>query len=294
MAYRLLQQEGVGEAAPRIATEQVELALEGLRDPDADRDEAIHDARKRLKQTRAVLRLVQMGLDEQTYQRDNVTLRDAGRLLSNARDAWVRVETLDRLIDHFRHLLGPGAYATTRAQLLEEYRAIVGGEVPAAALDALEEARLRIRAWAPSGDGLLAKGLEHTYRRGRDALRAAERETTTEQLHEWRKRVKDLSYQLRLVVPAWPGHLGALAEEAHRLSDLLGDDHDLGLFEDEVLDRTSLFDTPAGRDILADLVAQRRAELQTTALRLGGLLYVEKPKAFACRLAAIHRAWRTS
>ncbi len=46
-------------------------------------------------------------------------------------------------------------------------------------------------------------------------------------MHEWRKRVKDLWYHVTLLQDAWRPVMSALADEAHELSDRLGDEHDL-------------------------------------------------------------------
>ncbi|HKN40971.1 MAG TPA: CHAD domain-containing protein [Acidimicrobiia bacterium] len=63
-----------------------------------DPDEAAHDARKRAKKLRALLRLVRPELGDDVYRRENRALRDAARRLSPVRDAWVLVETLDGLV----------------------------------------------------------------------------------------------------------------------------------------------------------------------------------------------------
>jgi CHAD domain-containing protein len=40
-----------------------------------------------------------------------------------------------------------------------------------------------------------------------------------EHLHEWRKRMKDLGYQVRLLTPIGPGILEDLADELEQLAD---------------------------------------------------------------------------
>ena len=50
-------------------------------------DQAIHDARKRIKKARAGLRLLRAGMSAREYRRENESLRDAGRLLSPVRDS---------------------------------------------------------------------------------------------------------------------------------------------------------------------------------------------------------------
>ena len=58
MSYRLEPQEPLGAGIKRIAREQIDQALEQLTANPENRDEAVHDARKRFKKIRAALRLV--------------------------------------------------------------------------------------------------------------------------------------------------------------------------------------------------------------------------------------------
>ena len=99
----------------------------------------------------------------------------------------------------------------------------------------LATGRARVDALPLGGDGweLIAPGLHRSYRRGRKRLRAVEEEASVTNLHELRKRVKDLTYQLRLIRDVDRAMLEPLADHAHGLSDHLGDDHDLALLREE-------------------------------------------------------------
>ena len=101
----------------------------------------------------------------------------------------------------------------------------------AGVIEALRAAELRVEAWPLDGadwETVLA-GVARAYARGRDAFAVARATPEPELLHAWRKRAKDLWYHQRLLAPAWPDVLGAQAEAAHALSELLGDDHDLAV-----------------------------------------------------------------
>ncbi|HTU85828.1 MAG TPA: CHAD domain-containing protein [Solirubrobacteraceae bacterium] len=74
------------------------------------------------------------------------------------------------------------------------------------------------------------------HRRGRRAFERARREGTDASFHERRKRTKDLWYYLRLLKPTAPGIIGGHADDAHTLSDLLGDVHDLAVLRDALVD----------------------------------------------------------
>jgi hypothetical protein len=172
---------------------------------------------------------------------------------------------------------------------LERHRSDAGREGAAGEVIAvLEEARDRVGEWPVERDGFeaLEGGLRRIYRRGRRAWRAVEDEPTTENLHEWRKRGKDHWYHLTLLRDSWPAVLGTTADEAHALSDRLGEDHDLAVLHGWAHEHGSELER------FDEAVERRRAELQADALTLGRRLYAERPRAFVARLAGYWLAWR--
>ena len=78
----------------------------------------------------------------------------------------------------------------------------------------------------------LAPGFERIYRRGRKAYRRAQEQPSTENLHELRKRSKDLWYAGQVVRPASPKRLKAISKDAKVVSELIGEEHDLALLAD--------------------------------------------------------------
>ncbi len=122
------------------------------------------------------------------------------------------------------------------------------------------------------------------YGRGREEFLACRREPTVDGLHEWRKRVKDLWYHAKLLESTFPAMWLALGDAAHDLSDLLGDDHDLGVLAERIGEQPWPVSVDADRFV--GFCHERRAELQQDAFALGARLYAEKPKAFARRARA--------
>jgi len=107
--------------------------------------------------------------------------------------------------------------------------------------------------------------------------------------------VKDLWYHLLLLQESWKPVLSALADEAHELSDRLGDEHDLTVLGEWAHRHTAELngDDPAlrGFDVL---LQNRRTELQQDAFEYGARLYADKPAVFVARLEGWWEAARRS
>jgi CHAD domain-containing protein len=287
-AFRLKDGEPVPKGIARIARGRIDHAIDELEGrSDSSPEEAVHEARKDMKKLRAVVRLVRAEIGDDVYRRENALFRDAGRELSSVRDADVMLGSLAKLEAE----LPPKAVGDLR-QALEAHRlrTAAGARVQASrqVVEMLANARRRVGRWPLDDDGfdLVAGGLERVYRRGRRDFRIARAEPTTENLHEWRKRVKDLWYHLSILRDTWRPVMEALADEAHTVSERVGDDHDLA-----VLLACAEENVPDAAEALAGPVERRRASLQAEAFSVGARLYADKPGAFMRRL---ERWWDAS
>jgi CHAD domain-containing protein len=293
--YRLRRRDPLGYGVRRVARGRLDSAVERLRDGEVDEVEAVHEARKDLKKLRSALRLVRPVLGDDVYGRENARYREAARRLSNVRDDQALAETVEALEERFVDAQPPGGWKPIARALARS-----DGADPAE-LDRLREraaaeievGRRELESLSLPGDGfeVVRPGLQRAYSRGRKRMAEAESDPTDEHLHEFRKRSKDLWYHARLLRPAWRPVLAPLADQAHELSDRLGDDHDLVVLR-ERLDAPGIAFTAEQREYLDDLIERRRRELQAEAFALGARVYAEKPKAFAARMAAYWEAPR--
>lgn len=296
-AYRLLEGEPVGPGVRRVILGQVDDAIAHLRgEAEVEPGEAIHEARKDIKKVRSALRLVRQEIGDDSWRLENDHYRDVARTLGGFRDAEILVEALGSLTERFGPPTGERS-GGLREQLETEVRqAHDDGSIKRAMASAaadLSAGRSRIEGLPLDGDGwdLIGPGIHRSYRRGRRRLRTVEEQASVANLHELRKRVKDLWYQLRLIRDADVHMIGSLAGHAHDLSDHLGDDHDLALLREEGARRRTAFAEPGDQRILADLIDRRRGELQFAAISLGERIYAEKPKRFIKRLEGRWMAW---
>lgn len=301
MAYRWKADKSVRANLRRLATNQLRGAIDQLNDRQAEQSDAVHEARLHLKKARSLLRLARSAVED-AYSQENARLRDVAHRLSSQRDTQAIVEAIDKLSSHAEREWGCSDDQLTivravRDQLAGRRAAEENGALDQIlpelthALDAAAEEAERWASCVEQGETIVA-GFAASYRRGRRALRRVLRDPTAENLHEWRKQSKYHRYQVRLFQGAWPGLLEAQYEELKRLSDLLGDDHDLVVTRERVCADPPRGVDEAALDELQKMIERRRQELQAEAIPLGRLLYAEKPKQIARRFQEYWRIYR--
>ena len=297
MEYRLKQSESVPEGVRRMATEQLDKAVEHLGCPDGKRDEHIHEARKAIKRLRALVRLVRGDLADGVYALENQCYRDAGQRLSGLRDATVLVETLDRLVESLGEDVPKSRFAQVRVWLVERRdRTYVdsSNRVVQEVIADLAQARERLESWnlQREGWGGIRMGVQRIYAQGRRDFAAAYALPSDEAFHDWRKQVKYLWYHTQILENVWPPVMQSLAGELDQLGELLGQDHDLAVLR--LMVRTEFPRAGATATVLAleRRIDERRSRMQAQARLLGERIYLERPREFSRRLRGYWRVWQ--
>jgi len=298
MAYRLKAGESISDGVRRVVLEEIDFGIKQLsRRGVGRRDEAIHEARKSIKKIRGVLRLIRPGLGR-VYRDENTRLRDTGRRLSEIRDAQAIIEVFDSVVDKYKDHLRSEALASIR-QGLEKSKCEIeqGTNVEHAVRGAkatLRGVRGRVSQWPLESDGFqaIAAGLEETYRRGRRAMSAARKESKPENYHEWRKRVKDHWYHVRLLETLWTDIMRAHEASLKELETWLGDDHNLVVLHEKLERPPEKFGEENAIQLFTTLADRYQKELCEKAMSLGERIYEEKPRDFIRRMSNLWDAWR--
>ena len=281
----------------RIAAERLTGAIEHLdrvrSDPEhADLETAVHEARKRCKAARGLARLVRPALGDEFRSFERL-VRDAARELSTLRDAHAVSDTLDALLEARPDDIALQAVVNRQAAISAD--AALGADRTddpriSTARALLVDARTASQAWwIPRGFDAIEAGLAATYRQGRSGLRRAHADPTDRRVHEWRKAVKYLWYQVQLVHDAAPSMLGPLEHRLDRLAETLGDDHDLAVLAELLDEQPDRYGTRSEVDHVRDLARGRQRELRRRAIRAGATIYAEPDDAFVHRIA---RYWQ--
>ena len=173
MSYRLKTGEDIASGMRRIAREQLEGALcEIAAVTAANEAAAVHAARKHLKKTRALLRLIREEIGPEIFKEENRSLREVARGFSGPRDARVQLQLLEKLREEVPQ--GP-AFEQTTAMLQEEIatQADSFGPQQQEAEATLQRICDRLEGWPLDNLGIdnLCCALRCSYRRGRKYFR---------------------------------------------------------------------------------------------------------------------------
>lgn len=294
MALHFKRKEPVPKGVRRIARRRTEKALEALR--HCERLEAVHTVRKEIKQLRGLLRLTRRAIPCSDYRGCSSGLRQVAGCLASARDAHVKVNALRDLTHEFRRELASHPFQGIKGLLAEDCRREQAELCHSRAARQVEQLLKKFGRKAHglrfkcSGWQAIGPGLRRSYSDGRRGYRRACR--IGADFHEWRKRVKDLFYQVGLLYAIWPEQMGAAQAELDSLGECLGDAHDFALLiESKVLKRFRKCSEEEAKTLTA-LVEKRQKELHHSALMMGARFYHEKPSIFCNRLRQYWKRWR--
>jgi CHAD domain-containing protein len=279
----------VGEALRAVARDILTEARATIENPAKPEAEAVHDFRRAMKRWRALLRLFEPFLgDEARRLRDEA--RDLARALTGARNAQ---SALDALTDLEKHDLPfpPSSFASLRGRIGEikrEAETTLNTDMRARLVGTLEAAEAIVERWPLHllTFDQVAHQLTRFYRDTRRMIPEDWPAASAEELHELRKRVVIHRYQMDIVEPLWPRFAKMWTGEAQRLRDRLGKHQDMLMLESLTAPHQPL---ARWRSRLVPAIAERRAAHVAGAARLAARLFVEKPKTFRRRLAAMWR-----
>lgn len=281
----------IGEALRGVAHDILVDARKAIESPDNSDAVAVHEFRREMKRWRALLRLLEPFLGDES-EGLQTTARDLARDLGGARDPKSALDAFDDLAEHALPL-SERSIKTVRKRI-DALR--TAGEMSALTADlrlriaqALSDAEASVDRWPL--DELkfadIAKQLAASYRALRRAMPNRWSDVSPEALHELRKLAVIHRYQMQIVQPLWQRFTKMWIAEAQRLRERLGRHQDL-----EVLRTLAEPHHPLAhwRTQLERPIAERKRRHVAAARRIATRLFVDKPGAFRRRLIAM---WKT-
>lgn len=261
----------------RYAQSQAEFVSE-------DAEKAVHGYRKSVRRSRALLRLLRGLIPAEEHAALAEELRAAMRETSAARDADVMVALV---AGHERKAKTKEALDALETLLREQQAAVVSeGRITRALREGSEQLggvppRVDLHLEPNVDRRALRQALAESHRRARKGFRSARETFEDQDIHDWRKRVKELRYQLELLEP-----LTGELEVHHRLADLaesLGVVTDLIVLRDCALAHQSRLPEESTAHLIKKLESKVRKKTEAL-LAAAGDLFECKPKAFAKRV----------
>lgn len=246
---------------------------------EMDRDTTIHEIRKSIKKVRALIRMVRGQVGRKTIARANHELRGVARPLSEVRDASVLIKTLDDLATRSQDLGTTPDFTEIRSELVAYCDYLTRNPLEPRKVSRLKK-RLdstlrRLDSWdLAEQENFKIKALKRSYRQGRDAFHEASDDPSAEPLHQLRKRVKTLGFQLRTIEANPSDPVDRLQKLTSLLGDELGEVHDLDILREFLANHDE--SSP-----IFGLLDRRRLTLQDSAMLHAGVVFQNRPRDFA-------------
>jgi CHAD domain-containing protein len=288
--FRISERESVKETINRILYEQIDSILENCENKQDDFHKSIHDIRKSIKRIRAVLRLVREEIGYSSYYRENVFYRDINRSTSELRTLNVLILSLESLQVDLADKLEPERIAPLIVKIREQRDKKLEGMLSSERVlkdlsKQFENGRSRIPTLPIHSNNFkaLAGGIERMYRQGKRYLKEAKKKTDTHHLHDMRKRMKYLWYQMDILNPLYPGLLKAYSSSLDSIGDKLGVYHDLAVLSDFLREsKTGLAEIVM--DTLIEACEFKKSAMLPDIFSQASAVYTEDPEAFIQRL----------
>jgi CHAD domain-containing protein len=252
--------------------------------------------RKSIKKVRAILKLIEAAGGE-GLTRCQKQLGSVGRKLSDIRDADAMVAILLKLKSKDPQLFGEHAFARIRRAVLAHRQAAI----EAAEKDghwksidrALRDLRREAKDWRPvhSGPRALARGIRRAHRRGSRAMVRTQEHQHADDFHQWRKELKTLWYELRLIERAGPKVRRDVAALG-RAEEALGDDHNLVVLGAKLSKDASICGGPVDLDRVRQAIHRYQCELRNQALVSARPIYAHKARDYARAMKRVWETWR--
>jgi CHAD domain-containing protein len=300
VAYRLENNETLSFGLKRIVLELIDKSVFNLSKGNGSFNEDIHDTRKNFKKIRTVLRLVRSNLGEEKFRLENSFYRDTSRTLSDLRDSTVLIQTFEKLLKNPEIEMSNFDFSIFRNFLIEKHKTISAAKSKkSVVINSLSTdlilARSRVFDYPLSGDNfkIIRKNLQRIFEQGQLMMYAVLSEAVKEKVHEWRKRVKDLWYSMRILSNLWPEIMSPMVVLLGKLSDTLGDANDLFLLKERIISNESKFNDNQHTRELINFIDKRIIDLLRDARFVGRKIYSENSKYFVGRMQNYFEIWRS-
>ncbi len=295
MAYKLKLNETIEESIKSAANEQLKKAIKHL-SAQKTPTMGVHETRKNLKRTRALLRLIQPVISKSHFQKENMRLRDIARIMSGTRDIQAMIETILKLQTNFA-LNTQDLIILPLIQLLQKNKKASEKKIKKYSheniLKDLKGAQSFFEnlSFEQTGIDCILPGLQNIYAKGQQQMQIAYSECSIDAFHEWRKFLQYHWRHIQFISPIWPELFEVKNQQTSEVSEFLGTHNDLSNLIDFVNQHTSDMQNKKDTVKFIELCDDWRLEQRKFAEIPGLRIYAESPEALAARIKAYWQAF---
>lgn len=255
-----------------------------IQESKSNNDVLIFNLRKRVKKLRAYLKLLRKEFGEEFYKKNNFLLRDINRRSAPLRNGYALIKLIEssKLEIDDKNLLEALDLLNLRLQsdfnniqANTDYKTLFSHY--SMQLDKFAD-HLKKNCKSENRFGVIKSGLTKIYSEGFDLGKECTKKPTNENLHEWRKSIKDLYYVLFSLTPIWEPMFLAYTKELKLLSKKLGKINDY--FELKHYIQT-LVDSPFDFTNVIGFIETQHNKLLNDSYALGIKIYSISPEIFA-------------
>ncbi|GAB1450676.1 hypothetical protein MASR2M47_07320 [Draconibacterium sp.] len=210
---------------------------------------AVHEMRKSFKRLRALLLFYDEYPDE-FPQEFSIQVKGYGRSLSIMRESFVNTQIFERLTAG-NNLISERKLKSAKEKLLSKNREIIDNSFFGSEgfqnlhqfTAELEQQVVRFEIDRPS-QLQLAKQLVISYQKAFDCYQLIGIDSDGDELHKLRKKLKRLWYQFELIQYLHPRYFRQKSDQLNKITEQLGEDHDLFVFLNDLKLDSLGFDAP--------------------------------------------------
>ena len=287
-------QHNIKEEFYRLIRAQTNFILECIEDDEMELNETIHEVRKSLKKIRAVLRLYRDSIGFSTYHRMNVFYRDLGRKISTPRDKHVLLQFGKKILEE--------APEKIRDQNAEEMIAALEKQRDNSLAEVkknkdLETIKEGLKSAIPDespvikneGFDVIKGGVKRMYKQSRNYMKSILKERDDTTIHDFRKRVKYLRYQMSILRPVFPEMIRAYRRILKNISDEIGLYRDYTLFHNILKDNDFYNLNEEQHTFITEYIEAEKDQALIRALEPSKKFFFQKPKSFGKDFSRYYR-----
>jgi CHAD domain-containing protein len=224
-------------------------------------ENTVHDVRVLMKKSRAILKLLRQNMGDEIFKREYSTLREVGRIMCSWRETSVLRKLLKNLKKRYpevfselsdnekiKNILSPDGNQKSSDQYMKN-------DVPVI-IDLLRKSEYRIRFISLHDDGShsIRDSIEDSFGLVVRTYLSARNNPRSANMHELRKKTKDLLFQLQFFRPLNPKTVRSLEKKLDLLGQSLGKYNDLSVLINALGYKFKSSDPPGAIDRLAVII----------------------------------------